>query len=115
MGLDMYAYTIGTDGEREELAYWRKHNRLHGWMEDLYREKGGTEEFNCVSVELTAEDIDRLEKAVEGKNLPATQGFFFGSDSYAWEDGYDKEDKAFIEVARQTLADGKKVFYDSWW
>ena len=47
MGLDQYAYARqagverGEDGENnEELAYWRKHNRLHGWMEDLYRDRG---------------------------------------------------------------------------
>ena len=24
-----------------EIAYWRKHPNLHGWMEDLYYKKGG--------------------------------------------------------------------------
>ena len=27
--------------EEEELHYWRKHPNLQGWMENLYREKGG--------------------------------------------------------------------------
>ena len=62
MGLDQYAYakTSEDSEEQEELAYWRKHNRLHGWMEDLYRDKGNAVEheafgnsFNCVEVELT--------------------------------------------------------------
>lgn len=34
-----------------ELHYWRKHPNLHGWMEQLYRDKGGAEEiFNCAAV-----------------------------------------------------------------
>jgi len=138
MGLDQYAYARpagldrGEDGENnEELAYWRKHNRLHGWMESLYRDKGNevTEEgfgnsFNCVEVELTESDIEQLEAHVEGKSLPETNGFFFGDDSYSYEDedlnesgGYfHKElDVNFIKDARQALQDGKKVFYNSWW
>ena len=31
----MYAQADGN-----ELAYWRKHNRLHGWMEELWESKG---------------------------------------------------------------------------
>lgn len=115
MGLDMFAYTLDADGERQEVAYWRKHNRLHGWMENLFREKGGVGEFNLVSVELTEEDIDKLESAIDGKELPETHGFFFGNDSYTWENGYDEEDRLFVGKARDLLASGKKVYYDSWW
>ena len=51
MGLDMYASTlvqapksdVDFDGnDAIELHYWRKHPNLHGWMESLYYEKGGT-------------------------------------------------------------------------
>jgi hypothetical protein len=31
-------------GASRELAYWRKHPSLHGWMEHLFRAKGGTAE-----------------------------------------------------------------------
>ena len=50
MGLDMYALTttekpasaVDFDADaHSELHYWRKHPDLHGWMEKLYREKGG--------------------------------------------------------------------------
>lgn len=41
MGLDQYA-SIRKDGqEDQEIAYWRKHPNLQGWMEQLWREKGG--------------------------------------------------------------------------
>jgi hypothetical protein len=117
MGLDMYAYIRNDEEDKPtEIAYWRKHNRLHGWMENLYHEKGGTEEFNCVPVLLTVEDLDRLEKIIECKALPETNGFFFGGDSYEeYEEWYKEDDLKFIKVARQSIEDGNKVYYDSWW
>lgn len=122
MGLDQYAFKVKSKGkskkkeEREELAYWRKHNRLQGWMEALYIEKGGTAEFNCVDLELTAEDIDRLENVIKAKALPATGGFFFGSDSYKeYEEWYKKDDEKFIKDARKAIADGYTLYYSCWW
>ena len=118
MGLDQYAYT-GTGEERKDVFYWRKHNRLQGWMEELYRRKGGTEEFNCVEVELTFEDIDQLEAAILNKDLPETGGFFFGSDSYSdYEDeqyGYKNEDIKFISKAKEILNNNRKLYYSCWW
>jgi hypothetical protein len=97
-----------------EIAYWRKHPNLHGWMEDLYRQKGGVEEsFNCTPVELTVEDLDRLEADIKSCNLPETDGFFFGS-SYGDEDEV-KQDLDFVKQARQVIEEGDRVFYDSWW
>lgn len=121
MGLDMYAMVTSqtpgqpvdfkTDGA-SELHYWRKHPNLHGWMERLYRAKGGTEpSFNCVPVVLTLEDLACLEADLKAEKLPHTQGFFFGAT-----DGTELEDDlAFIAKARQALAEGNTVFYNSWW
>ena len=42
MGLDMYAYVAdkaGQEVDSRELAYWRKHPNLHGWMERLAESK----------------------------------------------------------------------------
>ena len=64
MGLDQNAYKVSQDGERVELAYWRKHNRLQGWMENKYIDNGGTKEFNCVALELTLEDIEELDVVI---------------------------------------------------
>lgn len=130
MGLDMYAYRVSakdalgdfeiakeTNGEyknNEELHYWRKHHDLHGWMEWLYRSKGGTKEsFNCIPVRLTTEDLDKLESDIKKNLLPRTQGFFFG-DNPPDEESV-KYDLEFIEKARQVIADGDAVYYDSWW
>lgn len=134
MGLDQYAYAVAHEGaEQEQLTTWRKHNRLHGWMEQLWEDKGRPNwdarqeplgDFNCQPVELTDSDIEQLEAHIEGKSLPETGGFFFGDDSYSYQDeelnesgGYfHKEfDVNFISLARKALQEGKKVFYDSWW
>ena len=51
----------------EEIFYWRKHPNLHGWMQRVYEQKGGTEfQWGSFSgpVELSLEDIDQLEKEV---------------------------------------------------
>ena len=118
MGLDQYAYSEDSNGERTEIAYWRKHNRLQGWMENLYTDKGGMEEFNTVDLELTLEDLDMLESTMMNKLLPQTGGFFYGPDSYKDyedQDGYKSDDEMFINKAREELNKGNKVIYFCWW
>ena len=136
MGLDMYAYAKDENGEDEHLADWRKHNRLHGWMEELWEDKGrpnfeeSTEDsmgsFNCIPVELTLTDLEQLEAVITNKGMPETSGFFFGNDSFFWEDEngnpfkegdyfYKETDLQFIEDARKAIEQGKKVYYNSWW
>ena len=123
MGLDQYAnarkgepitddegYTYYEDSM--ELAYWRKHPNLQGWMRDLYYEKGGEGEFNCVDVELTLEDLDALEASLDEEALPETAGFFFGSDSSEY---YAEADREFIVAARAAIKQGYTVTYSSWW
>jgi len=139
MGLDQYAsarkgepttieepYTVtledGTTEERIEyskewsdsydLCDWRKHPNLQGFMENLYIEKGGEDEFNCVEVELDLADIDALEASVKGEELPETGGFFFGGDSSEY---YKEQDLEFCNDARKALADGYTVIYSSWY
>ena len=136
MGLDMYAYAAaqanadwGT-GEQIEIAYWRKHPNLHGWMEQLWEAKGrpgiidtsyqdvmfngplNIIMFNGVEVELTWDDLDQLEEDVTNGRLPHTTGFFFGSNS---DDYYQSQDLEFIRKARAELFTGLKVFYNSSW
>ncbi len=122
MGLDMIAYTRAKGAEETtEIQYWRKHNALHGLMEEIWRDKAaiagqdlGDEQFNCVEVPLNEADLDYIEARVRGNQLPSTQGFFFGADSRFDED--DKEaDLEFIAKAREALANGLEVCYDSWW
>lgn len=127
MGLDMYAFAVNADSVgdatvdvalvdgADQISYWRKFNALHGWMEDLYRLKGGSKEsFNCTTVRLDLKDLDRLEMDVGANKLVPRNGFFFGDTSCIYPE--DLESVAdFVKVARQSIADGKAVFYDSWW
>ena len=127
MGLDQNAYKVKSDYDSDsrtetttktELHYWRKHNRLQGWMENKYIDNGGKEQFNCVSLELTIDDIEQLDVVINNKMLPETGGFFFGNDSYSdyeGEYGYKDDDIKFIEIARDELNKGNKVFYSCWW
>ncbi len=147
MGLDQYAYVAARAGQREEwwdgaeldpatkdyvnnkvtqpreLAYWRKHPNLQGWMESLWKEKMNEanqelpesewdSSFNGIELELTAEDLDALERAVKKRQLPKTSGFFFGNDS---DQHYYEHDLEFIKNARAELFMGLKVFYNSSW
>ena len=123
MGLDQYGLARRgepkTDDEgftyyedSMELAYWRKHPNLQGWMEDLYHEKGGEEEFNCVDLELTLQDLDALEESLDEEALPETAGFFFGTDS---SDHYAEAVREFIVQARAAIKQGYTVVYSSWW
>ena len=146
MGLDQYAYVAARAGQRaeywdgaeldqygkavntkvsepRELAYWRKHPNLQGWMESLWKKKmheanqelpesQWDSSFNGIELELTAEDLDALERAVKKHQLPKTSGFFFGDDS---DRRYYKHDLEFIKNARAELFMGLKVFYNSSW
>ena len=124
MGLDMYAFSvakndgnqdfvIAEDNERTEIAYWRKFNALHGWMEDLAVRAGFEGEFNCVPVKLSPAIIDELEHDIAVRALKPREGFFFGSQDIYPED--IESTKKFIKDARDAFADGREVYYDSWW
>jgi hypothetical protein len=138
MGLDMYAYVAGRKGQQDEfnqtaeldattnefvsktvtkpveLAYWRKHPSLHGWMEQLWQRKNPEDmsTFNGVELELTWEDIDELEQAVRHGQLPFTEGFFFGKPA---DNHYYEQDLEFVNNAKAELFLGLKVFYNSSW
>jgi len=142
MGLDMYAY-VGRPGQREEyhdqvgdfntetrewetkgpvtkpieLAYWRKHPSLHGYMEQLWEKKGypggdKDDNFNGIELELTWQDVDDLEQVVRHGKLPFTEGFFFGKPS---DNTYYEHDLKFCADAKVELFLGLKVFYNSSW
>lgn len=140
MGLDMYAYVAAKAGQQDEfyegaeydkdtnqmvnpavnrprqICYWRKHPNLHGWMERLWDAKGDHgrtgQDFNGVELELTYEDLDELEYAIQNDRLPATSGFFFGDGA---DDYYKPSDLKFVQEARAEMFLGLKVFYNSSW
>ena len=96
----------------ELLAYWRKHPNLECWMAELWEQKGGRGEFNCEYVELTVTDLDALERAVRGNELPEIDDGLFGSNA---DEYYADHDLEFIRKARNALEDGNEVIYSSWW
>jgi hypothetical protein len=125
MGLDMYAFSTKaklktevdfneTNLKPEEIHYWRKHPNLHGWMQNLYEDKGGkSDSFNGDCVVLNQTDLDDLEHDLKQWDLPQTSGFFFGQD----ENNEDelKDDLDFVAKAREAINEGKTVYYTSWW
>jgi hypothetical protein len=126
MGLDMYAFRVKKEyaindfefesdqQPAEDLAYWRKFNALHGWMEDLYRFKGGDKEtFNCSPIRLTLEDLEMLEEDIRDNELQPRAGFFFGEQTIYPEDLEATQE--FIKAAKQAIDEGDEVYYDSWW
>jgi len=135
MGLDQYAYVAARadtehgDLSRRELAYWRKHPNLQGWMERLWLKKLDVpnnegdrfieynyppQDFNCVELQLSWDDIDRLEKDILSGVVAKldTRGFFFGNHS---DYHYREYDLKFCRTAKAELFTGLKVFYNSSW
>jgi hypothetical protein len=123
MGLDQYAYVASKantewwkdDNSRQDVAYWRKHPNLQGWMEKLAQKKGlQYDSFNGVELELIWEDIDRLEKDIKSGQVSelGTTGFFFGDPS---DEYYREHDLEFCVNAKAELFLGRKVFYNSSW
>jgi hypothetical protein len=122
MGLDMYAYAAAKanadwgSNEQREIAYWRKHPNLHGWMEQLWRSRNTDPSadpmFNGIELELTWEDLDALEEDIQNDRLPSTSGFFFGDNS---DNYYREQDLEFVRKARTEIFSGLKVFYNSSW
>lgn len=137
MGLDQWAYARDPKEEytQEEinnretndipLQTWRKHNRLQGYMEQLWQSQGGEygdsweDGFNNKEVKLGIEEIDALEDVIENREMPQTSGFFFGNDSYEEYESADYGDlaldKEFIAEARRYLAKGYEIYYNSSW
>lgn len=133
MGLDMNLYKEkivqkenivdeeGNEGRREvcetyDIAYWRKHNRLHGdmariWLAD--NPEKNANDFNCIPLELSKQDIDNIIAALVHETMPPTQGFFFGFDSYDPEQY--KKDIALFQKCLGLQEQGWKIIYNSWW
>tara|TARA_R110002012_G_scaffold291325_1_gene485688 strand:+ start:543 stop:914 length:372 start_codon:yes stop_codon:yes gene_type:complete len=123
MGLDQFAYKVkskyNSDTVTEKItkikiAQWRKHNALEGYMSALFKSKGGDGEFNCRTLPLDNDDLNELEETINNKELPETEGFFFGNDTSKDEE-CNAQDKQFIDDAREALENGWQIEYTSWW
>lgn len=140
MGLDMNMYLRKVGDKNyanyEELAYWRKANQIHAWIEDHVA--GGNLE-DCTDYVVPMDKLKELyilcrdileetepfdskltPKGVEmaREKLPTRSGFFFGSQDYDRGYTYDLE-----ETVRQlkpiiTEYDGRddvEIIYHAWW
>jgi hypothetical protein len=105
MGLDMYLkgekfFSNRRDtgkhpkiGEIYEMAYWRKHPDLHGFIVQTFAD--GIDD--CKRIWLSEENIETIIKAVKDGSLPHTEGFFFGESDNDKEQR--NEDVQLLEVA----------------
>jgi hypothetical protein len=96
------------------IAYFRKHPNLHGAIDAIYRRKGGNQismdSFHG-NVVLDLPDIEELEKLTLADELPHTTGFFFG-ETGEW---HTKPTLEFFKRAKEEIARGWTVWYDSSW
>ena len=88
MGLDMYLVGRKTYLDRKlddeghkidtaevELAYWRKHPNLHGYIVETFA--GDVDD--CQPITLNEDNIELILRAIKDDELPHTEGCFFGT------------------------------------
>lgn len=103
-----------------DIGYWRNHPDLQGYMEEIYKDRGGTGYFNCVDLILSKEDCEgvidyarlRLQRTSQGIEDEHTTGLFFGETQDSdWTDTID----IFTKVLDTTDWDKETTYYSSWW
>lgn len=108
----------------EEIAYFRKSNWLHGYLNNLCITKTGHDIEDCEYFVFTQKDLINLlnicKEVVECNSityaedwLPPMSGFFFGStaiDKYYFEDIQD-----FIDTMSPYEEDEYQYVYYAWW
>ena len=117
MGLDMFLFgkkeiKNRVEEEKVEVGYWRKHADLHRYIENLYIEKGGKEEFNCVDYLLSKEEIEDIIQKSKDRTLDKSEGGFFFGESI------DEDNENTIKIMTKALKymkKGYKIYYTSWW
>jgi len=101
---------------------WRKHARLHMFMQETYHRKNQDAKPNEVhhftEVDLDLDDIERLQKAIDESyyNYFCEGGFFWGHQFQ--EDSlehYKQQDLEFVEFAKKELAKGSEIKYRCSW
>jgi hypothetical protein len=75
-----------------DLGYWRKHPDLHGFITREFA--GGQDE--CQDIELSVENMERIIEAIKNKELPHTEGFFFGQST-------GDEDETSIDIFKRAI------------
>lgn len=115
MGLDMFLFKV----KRDEVAYWRKANAIHGWFERKYGEDGELE--NCRDYHVEKEDLIELRdlcKQVLSKSKLVTgkvkNGSRYNNDTKSWDDIFeDGETIGNPEIAEELLPTQSGFFFGS--
>lgn len=97
-----------------ELAYWRKHPNLHGFIVETFA--GGKDD--CEPVFLLPGDVEQILRAVKDDELPHTEGFFFGTSERS--EARRAEDLAVFEGAlawlkAETPDEERALYYRASW
>jgi hypothetical protein len=104
-----------------EIAYWRKHYKLHEYFAFLCFKKGGVDQGYCEVVELVMEDLNKLEEYIEEGGINYYEHIFFPDDEDTElyrKSEYNKLkniDLKYIREAKQAIRDGFAVYYVSSW
>lgn len=101
--------------ETKEIMYWRKHHPLQDLLEDIYRDKGGTEEFNCVDVILTKGECESiLEHALNELKRYDSIGYTDSDDAY-YREKWQYTANRFKMLLNTVDFDKNTIYYHSWW
>lgn len=126
MGLDMYL--VKNEDFSQEIAYWRKANAIHNWF--VSNVQNG--EDDCGYYEVSKDKLEELMQlcitvgvsdSITGNNysamkdLPTTNGFFFGSTDYDeyYYDTLKRTGKMLKEVLETFDFENDKLYYTSSW
>lgn len=97
-----------------QLAYWRKHPNLHGYIVNTFA--NGIDK--CQQIDLSKENILQIIDAIKNHRLPPTKGFFFGkSDCTDQETITDLEnfEKALVWLDSSEPGVWKSINYHASW
>ena len=97
-----------------ELGYWRKHPNLHGYLVQEFA--NGVDD--CRPIHLSTENLEKVIEAIKNRELPVTDGFFFGHSDDS--DAQRAEDISFFEgalrwLSRRNRNEARDVVYRASW
>jgi len=124
MGLDQYAnWTDGTTDEqgslkKERIYVLAQTSHIQDFFQKIYAEKTGDTDpsnFNCVSVDIDFDVLNRFITAVKNKQMKPVDGSFFGCSYDPSTEEHIEQDLKFASECFFHLLMGRKVEYSSWW
>ena len=108
MGLTQCA--LAGSNKEEHPFRWYNHYQLHQFMQDVWDENGASGSINGRYVVLEEDHIYNLEDALNGDGLPDDAWGGDEEDNKTAE-SYRKQDREFVEWAKECDAKGIVVIY----